>query len=199
MTKQEFFKAIKEQVEGGIIKVDELTKESNSLAKLARSGNYAGEKLRNIKDKEITTRGAIDTERENRNRAIAQICDEYIEELRSQDDLNPADINEGDLKLLTCGIHLTDRDLKAMVKRNEGNRTMIQLIQRHIQADNDRDLDIGLVYEGNKGMVDSVSNFPTLTKSILEYSDGMEGNAGFMFNEIFGENADIASKFSDNE
>lgn len=54
----------------------------------------------------------------------------YREEADRLNDLDPSDITD-DIKLLTAGVPLLDRDINAILTRNKGNRTMTQLALRY--------------------------------------------------------------------
>ena len=198
-TNSEFYSDITKQIRDGITSIADINNEMVSLDKSIKSGDYAGEKLHEMNRQYTALRLALSNEREKQLSLIQQSCDEHIETLRSQDDLNPDDIVDGDLKLLTSGIRLSDRDVKAMLERNSKNRTMIQLILRSMRADNNRDLDLGIIYEGNSGMINNVKMFPSIAKTLFRYDDGMSGSAGYVYNEVLGEGTDIANIFSDND
>ena len=54
----------------------------------------------------------------------------YREKADRLNDLDPSDITD-DIKLLTAGVPLLDRDINAILTRNKGNRTMTQLALRY--------------------------------------------------------------------
>lgn len=55
--------------------------------------------------------------------AIKRLYKKYMELEEQADILDPAEIND-DVKLLNCGVTLSEDDLRLMIGRNEGNRTM---------------------------------------------------------------------------
>ena len=73
------------------------------------------------------------------------LIDNYESEVAEMDSLDPAEITD-DIKLLQSGIKLTDRDLKSMLKRNEDNRTMTQLILRYAE---EKKIEVGSVYQSS--------------------------------------------------
>jgi len=51
----------------------------------------------------------------------------YIEQVQQANELRPEELTD-DLKLLSAGVKLAERDIVAMLKRNKTNRTMQQII-----------------------------------------------------------------------
>ena len=193
----EYYADITRQIRSGITNISDLTKEKNTLDRMIKSGDYAGQKLHDLNEKLSNVRIKLSQERKDQQRKVKAMCDEFAEELRKEDDLNPADIVDGDLRLLTCGIALTNRDLEAMIARNKTNATMSQLILRYCRENGRKDIELGYIYQGNDDLIRNVNLIPELCRTVLRYDDGMEGGAGHIYNEILGEGSELAEIFSD--
>lgn len=192
----EYYEDITRQIRSGADKIAELTQKMKAIDKMRKSGNFAGQKLKELNEEHSKLRIDISQERENQQKTVRTMCDEFIEELRKEDDLDPKDINQGDLELLKNFNLLTDRDLKAMIERNSSNRTMTQLILRQCREHGNRDLKLGIMYQGNDNIIQNVNILPEIAKTIFRYDDGMEGDAGYIYGETLGEGTDLANMFS---
>lgn len=80
-----------------------------------------------------------------------KIVSDYQEQLRNEDCLNPSELTD-DVRLLSAGIPLLPRDVKAILERNKNNRTMTQLALRYAK---EHDLDIGAQYIGNQEKIEA--------------------------------------------
>lgn len=192
----EFYDDVTKKIRSGISSINDMANEMNSLHRQIQSGNYAGEKLHEMISRYDSLRTAIPRERKHQLDIIKECCNEFTEQLRREDDLNPADIKDGDLKLLTCGVRLSDRDIRAMLERNSNNRTMTQIIIRTLKEDSRRDIDLGLHYTGNKDLISNVGIIPDLAKTVFKYDDGIEGSAGHVYSRVLGEGSTMADIFS---
>ena len=192
----EYYDDITRQIRSGANKIAEMTKEKKALDKMIKSGNFAGQKLHELNEEFTKVQRNIIQERENQQKTVKAMCDEFVEELRKEDDLNPKDIVPGDLELLKSFNLLTDRDLMAMIDRNSTNRTMSQLILRQCREHGNRDLKLGIMYQGNDNIIQNVNILPDIAKTIFRYDDGMEGSAGYIYSEVLGEGSDLANMFS---
>ena len=163
MTKEIYQKAVKvlNDTKDEIQKIEaEITyyNEQRSTGKYAH--DWLNNKIQELKNEktEIKEKAQAD---------IKNLCDVEIEALRAADDLNPAQVNEDELKLLNAGVRLTKRDIDAMLKRNEGNHTMTQIILRHCK---ERGIDAGFDYVGNDDQIESVKMIPTLSEMALRWT-----------------------------
>lgn len=192
----EYYENITRQIQSGINTIADLTKEKNQLDKMIKSGNYAGQKLREMTEERTNVSMRLSREREEQMRIVKAMCAEFVEELRREDDLNPKDLVPEDLELLKHVSILTDRDLEAMIDRNSNNRTMTQLILRTLRENGSRDLKLGIMYEGNNSLIQNVNMIPDLCRTFFRYDDGMSGSAGYVYNQVMGEGTDLANMFS---
>ena len=194
-TAQEFYGDITRQVRKAIEAVNELTKREEELTGKINSNNYAGQLLSEMKDQKEALRKTIISERSKHQEAIKEACEAYIEELKAEDDLNPALINDGDLKLLTSGIRLSDRDIRAMINRNEGNKTMLQIILRHCK---DSGIDTGLTYVGNSNLIREVKLIPDASRVCFKYNGGLDDPLmSRLYNRLFGEGSGLYETFNE--
>ena len=192
----EYFTGITKQIQSGINTIADLTREKNQLDKMIKSGNYAGQKLHEMAEERTSVGMRLSAERDNQMRTIKAMCAEFAEELRKEDDLNPKDIAKDDWALLTSGIdYMTTRDLEAMIDRNSNNRTMLQLILR-CAKEHGRANELAISYVGNDTKIQNVNLIPELCKTFFRYDDGMEGSAGYVYNQVMGEGTNLANMFS---
>ena len=85
--------------------------------------------------------------------------DQYKADAAEMNNLDPAALTD-DVKLLQSGITLLPRDIQGMIKRNEGNRTMLQIILRYAKEHN---IDMkGTFYVGGEAEKQNANNLDTL-------------------------------------
>lgn len=60
------------------------------------------------------------------------LVDQHRADVEASESLDPAEINDGDMKLLNTGL-LRANDIEAILSRNSGNHTMSVLVQRYAQ------------------------------------------------------------------
>lgn len=149
---------------------------------------YTPEFIRNeIVPKMNEVKSRMETLREDGNKKIRQICDDYIKQLEGEDRLNPEQINDNEMKLLNSGITLTRKDIDAMLERNKGNQTMEQLIIRYCE---DHDINPGVYYIGNRYVISSVNAVPDAVKVALKYPSN-----DYAYEKLLGESSDFAGLF----
>lgn len=73
------------------------------------------------------------------------ICDEYTAQLEAEDVLDGSQLTD-DVRLLSCGITLTEKDISALLEKNKNNATMIQVLSRYA---NEHGLGTNYLYTGN--------------------------------------------------
>ena len=120
--------------------------------------------------------------------SIQQMCDSYIAELRDEDELDPTKLTD-DVRLLNSGVKMTSRDIKAMLKRNSDNRTMLQVILRY--ADEHNIETGGTYYAGNTATINHVATIPVVADTcIRNFSSNIMG-------ELMGEGSGMGQFFSE--
>lgn len=96
---------------------------------------------------------------------------EYRTEAERLNDLNPDDIND-DVKLLQTGVDLLPRDIEALLRRNNTNRTMVQLVLRYAKAHN---IDTSSMYVGTADEVKRADTLTTTLKYFEKWIDKPNG------------------------
>ena len=189
-TKRDFYNEITAITREGLKDLQELSAQKRLTDDEIKSGRYSAEYVKkHLIPKSDSLRREIEAVRTNANKEAQRICDEYIEELRAQDDLDPALLTD-DVKLLQAGVNLKPRDISAMLKRNADNHTMTQVILRYCK---ENDIDTGGVhYLGNKQTINNVSVVPYTVKTTLKWSD--KNN---MYEKLMGEGSDLDVAFSE--
>lgn len=139
-------------------------------------------KRRSLK-KQIEDRKALAHDR------IQRMCDDYIAELRDEDELDPSKLTD-DVRLLNSGVKMTSRDIKAMLKRNSDNRTMLQVILRY--ADEHNIETDGTYYTGNNMIIRNVASIPVVADSCIKWH-GSES----VWNQLMGEQSEMGQFFSE--
>ena len=116
-----------EDIQQDVQQREEILKKMNSNDYSAEwktmTGRPAADKLRRT----------IGEKKDATQRAVEKALSEYIEAAEAEDALNPDELTD-DVKLLNLAMPLELQDIKQMLARNEGNRTMTQLILRYAKA-----------------------------------------------------------------
>ena len=190
-TKRDFYNQVNGVVKEGLKSLQNLSDQLDKVNKDISSGKYSPEYIREkLLPEKDSLRRQISDVRSRANKEAQRICDEYTDELRAQDDLDPSFLTE-DVKLLQAGVKLTQRDIKAMLNRNADNHTMTQVILRYCKENN---IDAGGVhYVGNKPIIDNVAVVPHTVEVALRWSD----NQSTVYERLMGEGSDFESAFSD--
>lgn len=145
-----------------------------------KSGRYTSEALKEYYDKQSDLRGKLNSIVEGADRDARQLVAAYQDKLRDEDCLDPKELTD-DVKLLSSGLPLLPRDLKMILERNKGNRTMLQLTLRYAKQ---HDIDLGTYYTGNEQKIKDANNL--LTTIGLYTSHWMkENNAATMLDRFF--------------
>ncbi len=172
--------------------VDTLNERAEAIGKLVtrrgelendvKSGRFTAAAVANELQPELmNVRMAIDRTKDETRQAVARLVNQYVGELDKADALNPDELNEGDVKLLNSGVDLTKRDLTVMLSRNQGNRTMTQLILRWARA---HDVDMGVTYIGNEKAIADAKQIPGVVDLWIDHwSD--QPNARDMVQRMF--------------
>lgn len=188
-TKREFYVQVKQKVEDTLKTLQDLTKEVSKIDSQMKSGRYVDSYIKEtlLPQKRSLERQIADT-RLKANMEIKDFCDEYIEELKSEDNLDPSKLTE-DINLLKPGIKLKERDIKAMLERNADNHTMTQIILRYCEENG---IDSGVVnFNGNQGIINNVSVIPTTVETSLKWSD----KQATVYERLMGEGSELESAF----
>lgn len=190
-TKKEFYEEINGITVGAMKTIQNLTAQLNEVEAQISSGIYSAEHIRReLFTKKDVLKGKIRDTREKAEKAAKAVCDEYVQELRDQEELDPALLTD-DVRLLQAGVKLNERDAKAMLRRNAGNQTMTQLILRYCK---ENDIETGVYYYGNKPIIDSVGAIPTAVNTSLRWS-----NQENVYDRLMGEGSEVERYFNVSE
>ena len=111
--------------------VQKVVEEKTQLEEKVRTGRYSVKTVNDeIKPRIDDLKQKILSMKEKTFADAKALVDGYRNEIDEQNNLDPKEIND-DIKLLQAGIPLTVRDVEAILKRNENNRTMTQLAIRY--------------------------------------------------------------------
>lgn len=120
-----------------------LTEELESVNSEIRSNRYTSEALQNeLYPKRDELKRKVNGKANAAIDAAKALVAQYRKEVEKMNDLDPHELTE-DIKLLQAGISLKDRDIRAIIERNSGNRTMTQLALRYAA---DHGIDMGGTY-----------------------------------------------------
>lgn len=128
------------------------------------------------------TRDQINAAKKAALDAVNAIVDKRIAALEKEDELCGADMND-DAKLLSAGISLNTKDIRAILDRNRNNRTMTQIALRYAR---DHGIDMGgTIYIGNEERILGTRNISSVAKL---YCDGWidKPNALDVLHKFFG-------------
>lgn len=113
--------------------VQKVVEEKAQLEEEVRTGRYSVETVnREIRPRIDDLKQKILSMKEKTFADAKALVDGYRNEIDEQNNLDPKEIND-DIKLLQAGIPLTVRDVEAILKRNENNRTMSVLARRYAE------------------------------------------------------------------
>ena len=193
--KQDFFSEMLNAIQIGIA---EMEKEQDKISatisrrnKQINSKMFSAEYVENELRPEIKRLKKESAEEEKRLiERLCEMCNSYITELNSADDLKPNSLT-ADIQLLQTGITLTERDIEAMLKRNADNRTMSQILLRYAEEHN---IETGMVYEGNKPLIESVEALAGTIPTVVKWH-----NRPDVFDKLLGEGSELASVFGSDE
>lgn len=192
MKNSEFYKRITGSVRGCLDRVEIMRELMTGMEQNAQSDKYSPAYRQifsdNARDKRIEIREALDECR----RECRAVCEEYANFLRDEDALKGADVND-DMRLLQDGIRLSTQDVKSMIQRNAGNRTMLQLILNYAE---DHGIETGLRYIGNKRKVDEVMSAMSAVEVTLKWWE--DPKVG-MFDKLMGEGSILHGQFSEDD
>ena len=128
-----------------------------------QSGLYAVAVMERLKAAKPEKEKEIDEIKKQTIKAAGHIVDKYIEECQAADAINPDDITD-DVKILQLPTTATRNDLINILKRNEDNCTMQQIVLRYAE-EHDINLD-GLLYVGH---IDEIESAKGLKGSFQPY------------------------------
>lgn len=189
-TKREFYNEINEITKEGIKALQELSAQMDAVNAEINSGKYKYDHVeKKLRPQIRELKRQMEDIRYEANKRAQKLCDEYQDELRAQDDLDPALLTD-DVKLLQAGVKLKPRDISAMLKRNADNHTMTQVILRYCK---ENDIDTGGVhYVGNSYTIRNVDTVRSAVNVSLKHS-----GRPTVYEKLMGEGSEADRVFSD--
>ena len=144
-------------------RTDEISKdiaERDRLEEKIKSGRYSPQALKdNFYPKRDALRRKIETASEEAIQEARNLVAQYRADVAEANRLDPSQLTD-DVKLLQSGIVLKPADIQGMLKRNEGNRTMLQVILRFAEANG---IDTGKTYYiGGQAEENNARNLETI-------------------------------------
>lgn len=164
--------------------IDEIGKaiaERDALEEKIKSNRYTPEVMKS----------EMYPKRDELRRKVESLCDtafkdakdhiaKYRADVADSNRLDPSQLTD-DVKLLQPGIKLTPADIQGMIKRNENNRTMLQIILRYAE---ENDIDTGgTLYVGGQVEEETARNLESILKYFEHWID--KPNAREMLNKFF--------------
>lgn len=189
MNNRQFYNRISAEVRRCLDEAERMRQHMMHLEEQARDNKYSAEYKQIFAEQARQERKNIERITEDGKKACRAICEEYAAELRDVDALRGADIND-DMKLLQCGLNLSQNDIRAMLNRNSSNRTMTQLILRYAE---DNGIDSGVRYIGNKPKIDKVNSAMSAVEVALKW---WHDPSTMMFDKLIGKGSALYSAFA---
>lgn len=145
-----FVQSVRDSLEESRSAIAELVVKRDGLKDAVREGKYSQAYVNEQVQPQISelNRGIERATAEAEQKANA-ICDAYTAQLEAEDVLDGSQLTD-DVRLLNCGITLNERDIAALLEKNKGNATMIQVLARYA---NEHGLDTNYRYWGNAGRI----------------------------------------------
>lgn len=113
--------------------IQKVVEEKAALEEKLKAGRYSVETVnREIKPRIDDLKRKTKSLSEQAIADAAALVSKYRDEIEERYCLDPEELND-DIKLLQAGIPLTVRDVEAILKRNENNRTMSVLARRYAE------------------------------------------------------------------
>ena len=185
----DFYEEIAKSVRSSAKKMRDLTERMDKLREQKDSGDYSKDYIaKNINPELFSEKRVLDELKVAGMKEIQALCDSYTSELQDEDTLKGSELTD-DARLLSSGIKLNKNDLDAMLRRNEGNRTMTQLILRHAEANK---IDLGRIYTGNNPTIATIKSVPYISGIALKWYNNPD-----MVERFVGEGSDLEGALSD--
>ena len=187
-SKKEFYDGVVDEVQATRDRIRDARAQIRKLEEKNKSGSYSFQKIAENKEEIRSLERDIESMRSSGKTKIETLCNEYAAELQAEDALKGSEMTP-DANLLTSGLSLTKDDLSSMLDRNQGNRTMLQLVLRYAK---DHEIDMGLSYVGNGEAIETLKAIPYTADVVMKWSEQNE-----VFDRLMGEGSDLGSWASD--
>ena len=190
-TRSDFYDEVVQEVRGS---ADGINKTESRIAETKRkinSGVFAPEYIKQELQPEVKRlERKVFNDKDAAAARVRKMCDDYIEELRADEELDPAALTD-DIKLLQAGVKLTERDLKTLLSRNENNGTMTQILLRYA---GEHDIPTDVHYIGNAPTIKLVNTLAESAQTALKWSQNYQ-----VFDRLLGADSILAASFGGDE
>lgn len=191
MTNSEFFNQIVESVRDSANRINKVEDRIANTKRQISSGVFVADYIKTELEPELKRlQKKLLSEKDTATELVRKKCDEYIEELKAEEALNPAHLND-DIKLLQAGVSLTERDMKALLARNEGNSTMTQILLRYA---GEHDIRTDVHYIGNQQTIRLINGLAESAQIALKWSQNYQ-----VFDRLLGDDSELAAAFGGDE
>ena len=154
--------------------IGKVVAERDNLEEEIRSNRYSSRVMKEeMYPKRDDLLRKIDSMRETAIREAKDHINQYRKEAEELNNLNPNALTD-DIKLLQSGITLLPRDIEAILKRNEGNRTMIQIALRYAK---EHDIEVNTYYIGGEEEKSIADTLDTVLYHYKKWIDKPNGRA----------------------
>lgn len=188
-SKKEFYQDLTKAINDTITELKDVDADIQVLEKRRNSGNYTSKHIAEVIDPVLQKlKQKLDDTKNTGLANVNRICQEYTQELEDEDALDGSKLTP-DVNLLNTGVRMGKKDLDAMLKRNQGNKTMEQIILRY--ADDHR-IQMDVVYKGNADTIANIKAIPTSAEVTFKWY-----NQSNVYDRIMGEGSDLARAFTD--
>ena len=169
---------------------DLLGEKTGEIGKVIAEVNTVEEKIKSDRYTPQVVSGELYPERDRLKRKVRSMSDaalrdaknlveQYRQDVEKSNSLNPDDLTD-DVKLLQSGIVLNASDIKWMIERNQGNRTMLQIILRYAA---EHGIDTGTIYSGGEDEMQTADNLDSIIHYYSRWID--TPNARAMLDKFF--------------
>lgn len=154
--------------------------ERDALDEKIKSGRYSAQALKEMNPMRDSLKRQVRDMCDAALQDASKHIDQYKADAAALNNLDPAELTD-DVKLLQSGITLLPRDIQGMLKRNEKNRTMTQIILRYAK---EHDIDTGgNYYIGGQQEAETARNLETIVFYYKNWID--KPNAKEMLDKFF--------------
>lgn len=156
-------------LEADTTELDKVKTEYAALEAKIKEGRYSDQALqKEIYPKRDALRRQIADDSARAIDKAKGLVNQYRQDAERLNDLDPSAITD-DIKLLTAGVPLLDRDIRAILDRNKGNRTMTQLALRYAK---EHGIDMkGTYYVGGHAELETAKNLDTILSYYTKWID----------------------------
>ena len=162
--------------------VQKVVEEKEQLEEKVKAGRYSAETVQNeIKPRIDDLKRKTKSLSEQAIADAAALVSKYRDEIEERYCLDPAELND-DIKLLQAGIPLSVRDVQAILRRNENNRTMTTLALRYAEQ---HDLKIEHSYTFERELKAARDTADALDQVLIYYPSWIGTDHAFMMLDKF--------------